>query len=324
MKIGRLQLACPVLLAPLAGITDLPFRILVRRRGCGLAFTEMVSATGLVRGKEKTCRYLDTAEADRPLGLQLFGADPAILAEAVRIVADRGAELIDLNMGCSVKKVTRAGCGSALMREPRRVAAILSAMRKATDLPLTVKIRAGWRPGAVNALEIGRIAEACGLDAVTLHPRTADQAFGGRADWNLIGALKAALKIPVIGNGDIRTPEDADRMLAETGCDAVMVGRGVMGNPWLLGQIIDHRAGRPVSLPTLAEREQTIREHLEMAVDYYGEVVGTRDFRKHLLWYTKGLRGGAQFRQEAGRITDRASVWRAVEAFFHALAGAPG
>ena len=179
MNIGRLRLKNNVFLAPMAGITDLPFRTIVREFGCGLAFTEMVSASGLVRGMGKTCRYLDSSPADRPLGVQLFGSDPETLAEAARIAAERGADLLDMNMGCPVKKVVKTGSGAALMRDPQRAAAILRAMRKATDLPLTVKIRAGWRPCEVNALEIGRIAEECGVDAVILHPRTADQGFGG-------------------------------------------------------------------------------------------------------------------------------------------------
>ena len=324
MNIGRLRLKNAICLAPMAGITDLPFRTIVREFGCGLAFTEMVSASGLVRGMGKTCRYLDSSPADRPLGVQLFGSDPETLAEAARMTVQRGADLIDMNMGCPVKKVVKTGSGAALMRDPQRVAAILQAMRKATDLPLTVKIRAGWRHREVNALAIGRIAEECGVDAVILHPRTVDQGFSGDADWRLIAALKAQLRIPVIGSGDVRRPEDAARMIRETGCDGVMVGRGVLGNPWLIGNILSRLSGGEVSAPSLADRVEIIRRHLEMAVDYYGEKVGTRDFRKHLLWYTKGLRGGAQFRQAAGQITDRVSAWKALQDYFQALGETAG
>lgn len=320
MKIGALALKDNVLLAPMAGITDLPFRMIVRGFGCSLAFTEMVSANGLVREAGKTCRYLDSSPADRPLGVQIFGSDPRTLAEAARIAAGKGADLIDVNMGCPVRKVIKTGSGAALMRDPNRAAAVLDAVRKATDLPLTVKIRAGWRPRERNALEIGRIAEACGVDAVVLHPRTVDQGFGGLSDWGLIAALKAQSRIPIIGSGDVRRPGDAVRMLDETGCDAVMVGRGSLGSPWIIGDILIRLAGGvPVPMP-LARREETIRRHLALAIDYYGEKVGTRDFRKHLLWYTKGLRGSAQFRQVAGQITDQASVWRALEAYFRTLA----
>jgi len=306
----------------MAGITDLPFRTIVREFGCGLAFTEMVSAKGLTRGMGKTCRYLDSAPADRPLGIQLFGSDPETLAEAARITADKGADLIDINMGCPVKKVVKTGSGAALMREPKRVALILQAVRKATDLPLTLKIRAGWSRREVNALAIGRIAEECGMDAVILHPRTVDQGFSGEADWGLIAALKAQSIPPVIGSGDVRCPEDAARMFRETGCDGVMVGRGVLGNPWLIRNILNHLSGENTFAPSLADRAEIIRRHLEMSVEYYGEMVGARDFRKHLLWYTKGLRGGAQFRQTAGQITDRASAWELLQNYFQSLKGA--
>jgi tRNA-dihydrouridine synthase B len=324
MNIGRLRLQNAICLAPMAGITDLPFRTIVREFGCGLAFTEMVSASGLVRGMGKTCRYLDSSPADRPLGVQLFGSDPETLAEAARIAVARGADLVDMNMGCPVKKVVKTGSGAALMRDPERVAAILQAMRKATDLPFTLKIRAGWRNREVNALAIGHIAQECGVDAITLHPRTVDQGFSGEADWRLIAALKEQLRIPVIGSGDIRSPEDAARMFQETGCNGVMVGRGALGNPWFMRNILNHLSGGVVSAPTLADRMEIIRRHLEKAVDYYGEKVGTRDFRKHLLWYTKGLRGGAQFRQAAGQITDRVSAWKALQQYFQVLGETAG
>lgn len=321
MQIGRLLLKNNVFLAPMAGITDLPFRTIVREFGCGMAFTEMISASGLVRGMRKTCRYLDSSPVDRPLGVQLFGSDPPTLAAAATIAAGEGADLIDLNMGCPVKKVIKTGSGGALMRDPERAAAILRAMRRATDLPLTVKIRAGWRRRETNALDIGRIAEECGVDAVILHPRTVDQGFGGVSDWGLIAALKEQLRIPVIGSGDVRGSEDAARMFRDTGCDGVMVGRGALGNPWIIGNILSHLAGGAVSPPSLADREEAIRHHLALAVDYYGEKVGTRGFRKHLLWYTKGLRGSAQFREMAGKITDQAAAWEALQDYFQCLAG---
>jgi tRNA-dihydrouridine synthase B len=319
MNIGHLYLKNNIFLAPMAGITDLPFRTIARSFGCGLAFTEMVSGSGLVRGTEKTFRYLASSPADRPLGVQLFGNDPATLAAAAGIATERGADLLDVNMGCPVKKVARIGSGASLMRDPERVAAILRAVRKASTLPLTVKIRAGWNTRQVNALEIGQIAEDCGVDAVILHPRTADQGFGGRSDWGLIAALKGRLQIPVIGSGDVRCPEDADRMFGETGCDGVMVGRGALGNPWLIENILLHRSGTVGSVPSLSEREEIIRRHLTLAIHFYGEKVGTRDFRKHLLWYTKGLRGGARFRQAAGCISDRESAWKALRNYFQEL-----
>jgi tRNA-dihydrouridine synthase B len=319
MNIGRLHLKNNIFLAPMAGITDLPFRTIARSFGCGLAFTEMVSASGLVRRTEKTLRYLASSPADRPLGVQLFGNDPETLAEAARVAAEQGADLLDVNMGCPVKKVAKTGSGASLMRDPERVAAILRAIRKASTLPLTVKIRAGWNARQVNALEIGQIAEECGVDAIILHPRTADQGFGGRSDWGLIAALKMRLRIPVIGSGDVRCPEDANRMFRETGCDGVMVGRGSLGNPWLIGNIRSYLSGTAIFVPSLSEREEIIRRHLALAIDFYGEKVGTRDFRKHLLWYTKGLRGGARFRQAAGSISDRESAWKVLRDYFQHL-----
>ncbi|MHB9019965.1 MAG: tRNA dihydrouridine synthase DusB, partial [Minisyncoccota bacterium] len=264
---------------------------------------------------------LDSSPVDRPLGVQLFGSDPPTLAAAAAIAAEEGADLIDVNMGCPVKKVIKTGSGAALMRDPERAAAILRAMRQATDLPLTVKIRAGWCRRETNALDIGHIAEECGVDAVILHPRTVDQGFGGVSDWRLIAALKDQLKIPVIGSGDVHGPEDAARMFRETGCDGVMVGRGVLGNPWIIKNILTHFAGGAVFPTSLADREETIRHHLALAIDHYGEKVGTRDFRKHLLWYTKGLRGGAHFREMVGKITDQVAVWDALQEYFQCLAG---
>jgi tRNA-dihydrouridine synthase B len=324
MNIGSLHLNDNIFLAPMAGVTDLPFRTIVRELGCGLAFTEMVSANGIIRRMNKTCRYLESSPADHPLGVQLFGSDPETLAEAARIVTGMGVELLDLNMGCPVKKVIKSGSGVALMRDPRRVDSILHAIRKSTPLPLTVKIRAGWRHSEINALEIGRIAQECGVDAIILHPRTADQGFSGAADWSLITLLKRELRIPVVGSGDVRSPGDAARMFQETGCDGIMVGRGALGNPWLIGNIISYLSGGDPTLPSFGEREEVIRRHLEFSVDYHGENVGTRDFRKHLLWYTKGLRGGAQFRQAAGKITDKDEARQTLRDYFHSLSESVG
>ncbi len=320
MKIGNLELKNPIFLAPMAGITDLPFRTVVRSFGCGLAYTEMVSAIGLVRKADKTLRYLASDPSDRPLGVQIFGNDPETLAEAARIAEQQGADVIDLNMGCPVKKVTKTGAGAALMTDPALAAAIMQAIRKATALPFTVKIRSGWNARQANALEIGKIAEESGCDAVTLHARTADQGYSGHADWALIARLKGHIRIPVIGSGDIRKPQDAARMFQETRCDGAMIGRGVLGNPWLIGQALsfidDHRNHEP----TLAEREEVIIRHLDMSAAFYGERAGVRDFRKHLLWYTKGLKGGARFREAAGQITDRETTITAMRNYFYEIA----
>ena len=288
----------------------------------------MVSASGLVRGTEKTCRYLDSSPDDRPLGVQLFGSDPDTLAEAARIAAERGADLLDVNMGCPVKKVVKTGSGASLMRDPERVAAILRAVQKGVDLPLTVKIRAGWNARQINALEIGQIAEECGVDAVILHPRTADQGFGGTVG---LGADRGP-------QGAAADPRDRERRCPlPGGCGPDVPGdrlrrgygreRGAWGIPGSSEIFCRICPETRISVPSLAEREEIIRRHLTLAIDFYGEKVGTRDFRKHLLWYTKGLRGGAQFRQAAGRISDRdcglerrcgtiSSVWRRPSAAF--------
>ena len=320
MKIGKLSLRNNVLLAPMAGITDLVFRLLVREFGCALGFTEMISANGLVRGTEKSYRYLETTPNDKPLGVQIFGSDPDVLSEAARIVTDRGADLVDINMGCPVKKVLKTGAGGALMKEPAKVAVILQRLREATPLPLTVKIRSGWNHDEISALNIARIAQDCGVDAVILHPRTVNQGFGGRADWSLIASVKKCLNISVVGSGDIRSPEDARRMLDETGCDGVMVGRGVLGNPWIIKNIVYYLKGKNVLLPpTLREREDIIKQHLNMSVDFLGARVGVRNFRKHMSWYTKGLKGGSRFREMVGKADEKESVLDAVHRYFQSI-----
>lgn len=321
MKIGTLSLKNEMILAPMAGITNLPFRLINRDFGVGLTFTEMISANGLIRGMKKTLRYLNVHPDDRPLGVQIFGSDPAILAEAAKIMTDMGADLLDLNMGCPVKKVVKTGAGAALMKDSARIAAILKAVRKGTHLPLTVKMRAGWQPQRINVLEVAKIAENSGVDAVIVHPRTADQAFSGMADWSLIESVKAQLKIPVIGNGDIKKGEDAVRMMRTTGCDAVMVGRGCLGNPWIFEQI-DARLQGLVDPPppSLVQREQILRHHLTLELASAGETAGLKIFRKHLLWYTKGLKGGSQFRQMISAVEDKNLLLDKVHAFFAELA----
>ena len=324
MKIGNLTLKNNVFLAPMAGITNLPFRTLAREFGCGLAFTEMISANGLVRKTKKSYRYLLSSHDDKPLGVQIFGADPGILSEAAQMATDTGADLIDINMGCPVRKVVKTGAGAALLKEPDQVRRILQAIRKATSLPMTIKLRSGWHRGEMRALEIAIIAQDCGVDAVILHPRTADQGYSGAADWSVIEEVKRKLHAPVIGSGDIRSPEDACRMIKTTGCDGIMVGRAALGNPWLFGEIIKHLEERiSVLPPSGAEREKVIRRHMEMEINYSGESLGLRNFRKHLLWYTRGIRGGSLFREVVGRIHDKNDILDAVHRFFHAIVEGP-
>jgi tRNA-dihydrouridine synthase B len=317
MNIGSLSIEKNWLLAPMAGITNVPFRRVNRMFGVGLAFTEMISANGLTRGMKKTLRYLDTHPDDTPLGVQIFGAAPAALAEAAKILSDQGADLLDINMGCPVKKVVKTGAGAALLRDLSLMAEIIGAVRRATPLPLTVKVRAGWRRESINVLEAAHIAQDAGADAVIVHPRTADQGFSGRADWSLIKGVKDHLQIPVIGNGDIRNGADALKMLQMTGCDAVMAGRGSLGNPWLFDQIDACLRGVEETLsPSLEQREQVIRHHLDLELTASGETPGLKNFRKHLLWYTKGLKGGALFRQRISTMEDRKLMLDELHNFF--------
>jgi len=322
MHIGTRSLENTVFLAPMAGVTDLPFRLVARTFGAGLCFTEMISAHGLVRKTHKSYTYLDSSPDDRPLGVQLFGSAPDILGEAAAIVTEMGADLIDINAGCPVKKVVKTGAGGALMRDPDRFAAAVRSVRAATALPLAVKIRSGWGPGEINAVAIAERAAECGVDALTLHPRTVRQGFGGAADWDLIRQAKERVAIPVIGSGDIWRAEDVRAMRERTGCDGVMVGRGALGNPWIFREAaasLSDRAIPPPPSPT--EREEIIRRHLEMHIRRYGERAGIRGFRKHLLWYTKGLRGGGGFRRAACRVEGMDELLAMLHTFLCSLQG---
>jgi tRNA-dihydrouridine synthase B len=321
MKIGTLPLKNEMILAPMAGITNLPFRLINRDFGVGLTFTEMISANGLIRGMKKTRHYLNAHPDDRPLGVQIFGTDPSILAEAAKIITDLGADLLDINMGCPVRKVVKTGAGAALLKDLPRIEAILRAVRKGTHLPLTVKVRAGWNQRCINVLEVSKIAEESGVDALIVHPRTADQGFSGMADWSIIEKVKGQLHIPVIGNGDVKKGEDAVRMMRMTGCDAVMVGRGCLGNPWIFEQIDARLQGMVEPPPTsLVQREQILRHHLTLELAAAGETAGLKIFRKHLLWYTKGLKGGSAFRQLISAVEDKNLLLDKVHAFFAELA----
>ncbi|MCM2265421.1 MAG: tRNA dihydrouridine synthase DusB [Desulfuromonadales bacterium] len=300
MKIGALHLVNPVILAPMAGITDLPYRLIMKRFGASLVFTEMISANGLHYGGAGTDDLLRTVAEERPLGVQLFGDDPLRLAEAARRV-EAAADLIDLNCGCPVRKVVGSGAGSALLRDPVKVARIVRAVRQATSRPLTIKIRSGWDAENRNYLEVARLAVAEGVDAVTLHPRTRSQMFGGRADWNDIASLKQSVAVPVIASGDLFTAEDAVTVLEQTGCDAVMVARGGYGNPWLVRQILDRLAGHPAQQPSAGERLTVAREHLDLFLGTYGAARTLAHMRKHLCWYTHGLPNAAIFRQRINR-----------------------
>lgn len=296
LQIAGLTLPHNLLLAPLAGITNHVFRLICRQQGASLAFTEMVSVNGMVREGEKTLSLLASSPEDRPLGAQLFGNDPGLLAQAAGMIGD-SADLLDINMGCPVRKVVGTGAGSALLQDPTRIAAIIRTVRRVTKLPLTIKIRSGWQCGDDTWQEVGRIAEAEGCDAITLHPRSRAQMFDGKANWQHLAQLKQLVKIPVIGSGDLFTPQDCQRMLAETGCDGVMVARGALGNPWIFSQTRELLEGRPVIAVSCADRMSMAEQHLALYIDYAGASVAVREMKKHLGWYIHGVPGAAALRR---------------------------
>jgi len=316
LAIGSLRVTPPLVLAPMAGISDLPFRLLARAQGAPLCFTEMVSAEGLKRNGQNTRALLRSTPEDRPLGIQLFGDNPDSLAEAARMI-EADCDLIDINMGCPVKKVVSGGAGSSLLRDPHKVGAILRAVRKASNRPLSIKIRTGWSSAEQSYLEIGRIAEEEGCNAVTLHPRTRAQMFSDHADWERIRDLKNSINIPVIGSGDLFSSQDVVDMLSQTGCDGAMIARGAMGNPWIFREATERITGRTPVEPTREERYSTVLSHLEQLCELYGEKTAIPEIRKHLSWYGKGLPGAARFRAMVNTIGDKQQLREAIDDFFH-------
>ncbi|WP_293553874.1 tRNA dihydrouridine synthase DusB [Phascolarctobacterium sp.] len=306
MQIGDIKLAAPLALAPMAGITDLPFRLICRRLGCGMTVSEMVSAKGLLYKNVKTTEMLRIDDGERPTAIQLFGSVPEELAEAARMVEASGADMIDFNMGCPVPKIVNNGEGSALMKQPQLAHDILAAMVKAVKIPVTVKFRAGWDDSNRNAVEIAKAVEAAGVSAVAVHGRTRQQFYEGKADWGIIAEVKQAVKVPVFGNGDIFTVEDGLRMLEETGVDGLMIGRGADGNPWIFRELAAVLRGeeRPAA-PSLQERLAQAAEHLDMLIDYKGEHISVKEMRRHISAYLKGLPHAAEFRGRFHKVDTR-------------------
>ena len=302
MKIGNIELDTPVALAPMAGISDLPYRVICREFGCGLTVSEMVSDKGLLYKNEKTFAMLQIDEAERPTAIQLFGSVPEELAEAARIVEAQGADIIDFNMGCPVPKVVNNGEGSALMKVPELAGKILEAMVKAVRVPVTVKFRAGWDEEHRNAVEIAKIAEASGVAAVAVHGRTRNQFYMGKADWEIIRRVKEAVRIPVFGNGDVFTAGDGLRMFKETNCDGLMLARGAYGNPWLFTQLRAALAGKDIPAVTAGEKLQQIILHATALVDFKGEKVAIREMRSHASAYIKGLPRASEYREKFHRL----------------------
>jgi tRNA-dihydrouridine synthase B len=319
LQIGNLSLKNWLILAPMAGITNLPFRLMVKKLGAGLVTSEMISATGLTLGQKRTFDYLISHLDEKPLAIQIFGARPEAMAEAARIAADAGADIVDINLGCPVKKVLKTGAGGALLRDPQLVARIVSAVRRACPVPLTVKTRAGWSPNHLSAWEMARILETCGVDAITVHARFVIQGFSGPSDWTIIASVKEQVTIPVIGNGDVFRPSLALEMRTQTACDGVMIGRGAIGNPWIFQQIMDMENGLAINRPELDERKALIMEHFRLLCDFMGDDRAAKTMRGLLLWYTKGLPHSSRFRGAITRIKDLGTLIAVLDHYFSSL-----
>jgi tRNA-dihydrouridine synthase B len=320
MRIGPYTLSNKLILAPMAGVTDLPFRQLCKEQGAGMAVSEMVSCNALLWGSRKTQRRIDHQGENEPRSVQIAGADPRMMADAARYNVDRGAQIIDINMGCPAKKVCNAMAGSALLRDEVLVGRILEAVINAVSVPVTLKIRTGWDPMQRNGIAVARIAEQAGIQALAVHGRTRACGFGGYAEYDTIAAIKAAVQIPIIANGDIDTPEKARQVLLHTNADALMIGRAAQGRPWLF-RAIGHYLATGVALPepSLAERRSILLGHLHRLYDFYGEYTGVLVARKHIAWYSKGQIGGGVFRQAINQANTVTEQLQQVAAFLDAV-----
>lgn len=308
-RIRDVAIANQVALAPMAGVTDKAFRIIAKSCGCGWVCTEMISDMGLVFGQSRTQRIADTRGEERPVMVQIFGSNPVTMGQAAAIVADQGADFIDINMGCPTPKIVKNGEGAALMLDPTRCRDIIRSVVKAVQVPVTVKMRKGWDEARTNCLELAQMAEQEGIAAITLHPRTRMQFFAGRADWAMIKSMKELVKIPVIGSGDIRSAADAQQMISFTGCDAVMLGRACLGNPFLIRETVQLLTnGLVIPPPTAKERIDTAIRHLELAIEFKGEWVAVREMRKQLAWYVKGRPGASEMRSQLNQASSKAEL----------------
>ncbi|MHC1748987.1 MAG: tRNA dihydrouridine synthase DusB [Cellulosilyticaceae bacterium] len=304
MKFSTITTPNDVFLAPMAGVTDLPFRLICKGFDCGMVYTEMVSAKGLLYESVKTNQLLYVDEIEHPIGAQLFGSDPKIVSEMAKRVAETDVDFLDINMGCPAPKITKNGEGSALLKTPELIGDIVYETVKGLGKPLTVKIRKGFDDESINAVKVAKIIEQAGADLITIHGRTREQFYSGKADWGIIKEVKEAVNIPVIGNGDIKSPQDAKAMLTQTGCDGVMIGRAAQGNPWIFKNTVHYlKTGELLREPTFDERIEVILKHTKMLLAYKGDYVGIREMRSHLTAYIKGIHGASIFRKRLTEVT---------------------
>ena len=303
LKIGNIELENRYILGPMAGVTDLPFRLLCKKQGAGLLCMEMISAKAIYYNNRNTESLLEIHPDEHPVSLQLFGSDPKIMSEMAKRIEERPFAILDVNMGCPVPKVVKNGEGSALMKEPKLVYDIVSALVKAIEKPVTVKIRKGFDDDHVNAVEIAKIIEEAGASAVAVHGRTREQYYSGKADWDIIRQVKEAVSIPVIGNGDVTSPQKAEELVKETGCDGIMIARGAEGNPWIFSEMVSYEeTGVLPPRPDKDAVREMMLKHARLQLQYKGEFSGIREMRKHVAWYTKGLKGAARLREKVNAV----------------------